>query len=367
MRRTLICLLIFSAAALLLPAPEAQAAAPPRVNAAAAIVTGRGGEAVFELRADEPRLIASTTKLLTALLAAERLELGARVEIRPEWTGVEGSSMYLRPGETRTVRELLEGLLLASGNDAARALACLTAGSEESFALLMNLRARELGMTRSHFVNPHGLDAPGHAASARDLACLMEACLENDALAALLTERSAQIGEQTFVNHNKLLTLCPGCLGGKTGYTEAAGRCLVSACEREGTRLICVTLHDTDDWIDHQRLYNWAFSQFAERDVAEQARFEVPVVSGDRALLPVEARALRLFLPRDAELTLVAHLPRFVFAPIAAGESAGRLEIFRSGERIGETELFFAAGAEKTVQSFQGLSKRNYQRMMINE
>ena len=347
MRKTILCLLLFSAAALLLPPGEAQAEERPPLAARAAIVMSESGEAVFEKNADEPLLIASTTKLLTALLAVERLEPDAEAEIRPEWTGVEGSSMYLRPGERYTVRELLEGLLLASGNDAATALACLMAGDCESFALQMNLRAHELGMLHSHFANPHGLDAPGHCASARDLALLMAACLKKPALMDILSEASARVGDQTYVNHNKLLTLCPGCLGGKTGYTEAAGRCLVSACERDGTRLICVTLSDPDDWVDQQRLYNWAFARWAARDVTEGVRFQVPVVSGTRTLLPAEARPLRVFLPRAEEITLVAHLPRFVFAPIGAGESAGRLEIFRSGEKIGETELFFSAGAER--------------------
>ncbi len=350
MRKTLLCLLLFSLAALLLPAPKAQAEELPALGAKAAIVMSPAGEAVFEKNADEPRLIASTTKLLTALLAVERLELTREVTVEPEWTEIEGSSMYLLPGETCTVRELLEGLLLASGNDAATALACVMAGDTESFALLMNLRARELGMTRSHFVNPHGLDAPEHRGSARDLALLMAACLDEPRLMAILSERGAVVGEKTYVNHNKLLTLCPGCLGGKTGYTEAAGRCLVSACEREGTRLICVTLDDPEDWADHQRLYNWAFARWAERDVTEGVCFETPVVSGTRALLPVEARPLRLFLPREEEITLVAHLPRFVFAPVAAGESAGRLEVFRGGEKIAETELYFSEAAEKETR-----------------
>lgn len=347
MRKTIVCLLLFALVLLLLPNAEAQAAERPAVSARAAIVMSAGGEAVYELNADRPQLIASTTKLLTALVALERLDPDREAEIRPEWTGVEGSSMYLRAGERYTVRQLLEGLLLASGNDAATALACLAAGSEESFALQMNLRALELGMTHSHFRNPHGLDAPGHFSTARDLGLLMAACLKNEALTAILSERSAEVGGQTLYNHNKLLGLCPGCLGGKTGYTEAAGRCLVSACERGGTRLICVTLGDGDDWRDHQRLYNWAFAHWAERDVTGELRFEVPVLSGTRALLPVEAREKRLFLPRNEEITLVAHLPRFVFAPVAKGESAGRVEIFRSGEKIDEAELFFSAGAEK--------------------
>ena len=344
-RRLLVCAVSLILAALLLPAPKAQAEEFPKVNAASAIVMNSGGEIVFEKDADRRSLIASTTKLLTALVVLERAVPAEESEIRPEWTGVEGSSMYLRAGERYTVRELLEGLLLASGNDAATALACHTAGGVEAFADLMNRRAKELGMNGSHFANPHGLDDPAHYSTARDLALLMAACLQNRSLAALLAEKSAVVGDQTYVNHNKLLTLCPGCLGGKTGFTEAAGRCLVSCCEREGTRLICVTLCDPDDWVDHQLLYNWAFSRYATRNVTEKLSFQVPVVSGERRFAAVEARALRLFLPRTAEITLTAHLPRFVFAPVREGEHAGTVQVFRDGERIHEAELIFSEGA----------------------
>ena len=350
MRKGILLGLLLAAALLLLPAPEAQAGEFPSVGAASAVVMSGGGEVVYEKNADERALIASTTKLLTALVAVEETELDEQLEIRPEWTQVEGSSMYLQTGERYTVRELLEGLLLASGNDAATALACHIAGGTEAFAEKMNDKARELGMTGSHFVNPHGLDEDGHYGTARDLGRLMAACMQDRRLAPLLAEKSAVVKDQTYVNHNKLLTLCPGCVGGKTGYTGAAGRCLVSCCEREGTRLICVTLNDPDDWVDHQVLYNWAFSRYATRDVTAGLSFAVPVVSGDRELLGVEARPLRLFLPRTARITLSAQLPRFVFAPVEAGDHAGLVQVFRDRERISEAELIFSEGAAAAAE-----------------
>ena len=344
-RNGILLALLFIAALLLLPAPQAQAGEYPSVSAASAVVMSGGGEIVFEQNADARSLVASTTKLLTALVTVEACPLDEELSIRPEWTEVEGSSMYLKAGERYTVRELLEGLLLASGNDAATALACHVAGETTAFSERMNRRAQELGMSGSHFVNPHGLDEEGHYATARDLGRLMAACMQDRRLAPLLAETSAVVKEQTYVNHNRLLTLCPGCVGGKTGYTEAAGRCLVSCCEREGTRLICVTLNDPNDWVDHQVLYNWAFSRYATRDVTAALSFEIPVVSGDKTLLLVEARPLRLFLPRTAQITLTAHLPRFVFAPVAAGEHAGSVQVFRDGERINEAELIYSEGA----------------------
>lgn len=345
MRKGILLGLLLAALMLLLPAPQAQAEDCPAIGAASALVMSAGGEVVYEKNADERAQIASTTKLLTALVTVEETELNGELEILPEWTQTEGSSMYLKAGERYTVRELLEGLLLASGNDAAAALAFHVAGGIEAFAERMNRRAQELGMIGSHFVNPHGLDEEGHYGTARDLARLMAACLQDRRLAPLLAEKSAVIKDQTYVNHNRLLTLCPGCIGGKTGYTEAAGRCLVSCCEREGTRLICVTLNDPNDWEDHQVLYNWAFSRYATRDVTAGLSFLIPVLSGERSLLPVEARPLRLFLPRTARITLTAHLPRFVFAPVEAGDHAGTVQIFRDGERINEAELIFSEGA----------------------
>ena len=334
----------------LLPAASAESRDLPAVGANAAIVINSGGEVVFEKNADTRSLIASTTKLMTALLALEANALTEEVTIRPEWTAVEGSSMYLQPGERYTLRELLEGLLLASGNDAALALACHTSGDEATFVAAMNARARELGMRGTHFANPHGLDAPEHYSTARDLALLMAACMARPDFAALTAETSCTVKDRTYVNHNKLLTLCPGCIGGKTGYTEAAGRCLVSCCEREGTRLICVTLHDPDDWQDHQLLYHWAFGAYSTRTLGGKLDLYVPVLSGTRTLLPVETGAHKLFLPRAAELRLVVHLPRFVFAPVEAGESAGRIQVFWDGEQIDEWDLRYAEGAALAVR-----------------
>jgi len=349
MRKRLIAFLLILAAGLLLPPSRAEGEGPVTIHAASAVVMSGTGDVIFDFKGDTRRLIASTTKLMTALVTLEHASPEETVPIPPACAAVEGSSMYLKAGAVYTVRELLEGLLLASGNDAALALACHVAGSAEDFAALMNEKARALGMTGSHFANPHGLDDPAHYGTARDLAVLMAACLENDTLASLLAERSAVVGEQTYINHNKLLSLCPGCLGGKTGYTEAAGRCLVSCCEREGTRLICVTLGDPDDWADHQELYNWAFARYSTRRVSESLSFSVPVLGGQAERIRVGAEEAAFFLPRSAEVTLVAHLPRFVFAPVQEGEAAGRAEVFCNGEKIGEMALFYAETVEEAA------------------
>ena len=327
----------------------ARADSDGEISAASAVVMFADGSCVYEKNADERRLIASTTKLMTALVAIELSEPDALVEIPASCCGIEGSSMYLAPGEILTADELICGLLLASGNDAAEALAVTLCGSEERFVALMNEKAAALGLRDTSFVNPHGLDAEGQYSTARDLARLMFACMENERFARLDALPSAVIGEKYYVNHNKLLGRCEGCLGGKTGYTRAAGRCLVSCCEREGTRFVCVTLGDPDDWNDHLNLYDAAFAAWSCRLlVSTDERYEIPVSGGTEALAPAAPeRDLRLFLPRDEELVFVRELPRFTFAPVREGDCAGRIVVLRGGEAVGEIKLQYCRGVPR--------------------
>ena len=315
----------------------------PGVSAHSAMVMHSGGEVVFEKNADEQMLIASTTKIMTALVVLEHCALDEQVVILPEYCGAEGSSMYLSPGERYTVEELLQGLLLVSGNDAAIALACHTAGDIDSFVALMNAKAFMLGMENSSFANPHGLDGEGHYSTARDMAKLMCACMENEDFARITATKSCTVGEQYLYNHNKLLSSCEGCIGGKTGYTEAAGRCLVSCTEREGTRYVCVTLSAPDDWNDHKRLYNWAFSHYTNRSVVDESiGFDIPVVSGTLPTVrAVPEEAFSAFLPTDAELTLIAEMARFTYAPVQQGETAGRIVVLLDGELLKEIRLIY--------------------------
>lgn len=334
------------AAALPLAAPAAaEKAEAPAVSALSAILTTESGDVLFARDADRLLPIASTTKLMTALVVLDHCRPEDSIEILQEYCGVEGSSMYLRPGERYTVRELLTGLLLASGNDAALALAGHCAGSTAAFSALMNEKAAALGMENSHFLNPHGLNEAAHYSTARDLAALMGAVMRNDTLAELIALPSAAVGGQTIYNHNKLLSRYPGCIGGKTGYTQAAGRCLVSCAEREGTRLICVTLNDPDDWNSHMALYDWGFSRVETRVFnAENTRFELPLLGGrQRSALAVPAVEERLLVTAGSELRLRPRLPFYVFAPVSAGAAAGTLEIWEGERLLLELQLIYAA------------------------
>ncbi len=334
----------FALTALFLTArcPMAEAAGIPNVSADCAIVMHDGGEIVYEKNIDRKSLIASTTKLMTAIVVIENCALDDEVEIGAESVGVEGSSMYLKLGQKITVEKLLLGLLLVSGNDAAMALAIHTAGSVEAFAALMNDKAVELGMDGSHFVNPHGLNAEGHYSTARDMAKLMISCMDNETFSDMISRRSFAVDDIVYLNHNKLLYILPGCIGGKTGYTVAAGRCLVSCAEREGTRFVCVTLSAPDDWNDHKALYEWAFSEYSDRDMTDIALFDVTVAGGaEETVHAVPEKKLTVFVRRDAELTVTALLPRFVIAPVLKGERAGVVQVYCGDELCAESRLIY--------------------------
>ena len=216
------------------------------------------GRVLYEQNADAKMLIASTTKILTALVAIREGDLNDVVTVSREAAYTEGSSMYLKPGDRVTVEELLYGLLLCSGNDAALALADHCGGLER-FVAEMNRKAAELGMTGTSFANPNGLDQEGHYSTARDMARLAAYAAGNHTFVRLCSTRSVTIGGRTMTNHNRLLRAVPGCIGLKTGYTRAAGRTLVSCVRRNGRTLVAVTLQDGNDWADHAALYEFGF------------------------------------------------------------------------------------------------------------
>lgn len=315
---------------------------------AALLMHADSGRVLYEKNADEHMLIASTTKIMTAIVVLENCALDELVEVDGRSAGIEGSSMYLRAGESYTVEDLLYGLMLASGNDAASALALHVSDSLEDFAALMNEKAEALGMTESSFKNPHGLDEEGHYSTARDMAKLAAYCMENEDFARIAGSVSHTVGEQTFVNHNRLLREYEGCLGLKTGYTMAAGRTLVTCAERDGARYVCVTLDDPDDWDDHRALYDWAFANYSFAEVIPAGlSFEVPVISGAELLAGAETEGAAYALVKNGEsCTTQLELPSFVFAPVAQGESAGRAVACSGGQEIASVRLVYSEDVE---------------------
>ena len=317
------------------------AASPPSISSLSAVVyEPESGLVLYEKDPDTPRPMASTTKLMTALLAAERLDPEEMVTVPAAALPVEGSQVGLAVGDTLTVRDLLTGLLLASGNDTANVLACHMAGSLSAFADRMNERATALGMTSSRFVTPSGLDEGGHSASAWDMALLGAAVLEQPLLAELCASKTApmHIGDRriTLSNHNKLLKLLPDCVGLKTGFTKKSGRCLVSAVRRNGITLVVATLNGGDYWNDHIALYDYGFSLVTRQPVPDTLPDSCPVAGGIAGQVTLTADLPKDVVTRIGEdVTLQVELPHFVWAPIGVGDILGTVRC-----RVGEhTEI----------------------------
>ena len=332
------------AAVLLLPVDALATGAKSSI-----LMDAQTGRVLQEKRADERSLIASTTKIMTALVVSEQCNVLDRVRIPKEAVGVEGSSMYLQQGEILTVQELLYGLMLHSGNDAAVALAIYCGGTVEGFAEMMNDKARYLGLTGTHFVNPNGLDHPEHYSTARDLAVLTAYAMENPIFARTVSTKSVTIGTRRLKNHNKLLWLFEGADGVKTGFTKAAGRILVSSATREGRRLIAVTIHDRNDWQDHISMLESGFQGYTVRQVvaAGEQVGTMSVLSGTEIDVPILAQGDFFYAMADGEdAQIVLQSPGFVYAPVAQGADAGFVYVCIGDTSVGKVPVVYGQTVE---------------------
>ena len=334
--------------------------AMPEVSASACVLMeAQTGEILFEKNAFEKRSMASTTKIMTTLLTIESGDLDTEFVVDTDAIHVEGSSMGLVENDIVTKRALCYGMLLPSGNDAANASAVAVAGSIPEFAKLMNARAEEIGMTRTCFVTPSGLEGEGHGSSAYDMALLTRTAMQNEIFRSICCQSEARVKfgnppyERTLYNSNKLLKMYDGVIGVKTGFTDEAGRCLVSACERDGIELICVTLNDRNDWNDHMAMYDYGFSEVQAMTLDAPDNLEIPVVGGniDKLRLYTE-NSLMIGMKDGMEQNIsvkVRHAP-FVYAPIQEGDAIGELEYYYKDTKITSVPLLSADSTEKAVQ-----------------
>ena len=307
----------------------------PSVSAHSAVLIDLDSKSLLFSKNHEDRMgMASTTKIMTALVAAENYDLTRTVRVAPEAVGVEGSSIYLYEGEILTMEELLYALLLQSANDAAAAIAIAVAGSIDRFADMMNERARQMGLENTCFTNPHGLSDNSHYTTAYDLAIIAAHALSNETVRRIASTYKQNIpidsdcNPRTLVNHNKLLRLYDGAIGVKTGFTKKTGRCLVSAAERDGLTLIAVTLNASDDWNDHTKMLDYGFENYESLLIAEAGSFKysLPVTGGssDHVTL-TNTRELRMTVPRERGdiVCRVETFHRFEFAPVMRGREEG--------------------------------------------
>jgi len=339
----------------------------------ACLIDAQTGRILYEKNAYENHSMASTTKIMTALLALENSSPEEVVTISSNAANTEGSSIYLKSGEKLPLSDLLYGLMLESGNDAAVAIAEHISGNVESFAQAMTERAHQIGAINTFFQNPNGLDAEGHHTTAYELALITRQALLNDDFTEIVaTKRKTTDGAnnttvRSFYNHNKMLSMYPGCIGVKTGYTKKTGRCLVTAAVREHTRLICVTLNAPDDWNDHTRMLDYGFS----------IQESTPLIIKDMVLksLPVKngtSQTVELMSSEDfyistnkeeglSKIKLNYTVPAYVPAPVPQGVKIGKLHISYDGKIIQEIDLitgFAVDYSEPEKKGFWGLFKQ---------
>lgn len=322
-----------------------------KVSAKSAILMNADtGDIIYAKNENEKLPMASTTKIMTALITLEYAAHDNKVvTITDQMVRVEGSSMGLKVGYKLTLKDLAVGMLMVSGNDAANSAAIAIAGSTDKFAELMNKRAQELQLTNTHFETPSGLDSAEHYSTALDMAKLGAAAMENSDFTSIVSQKQLSVSliepqqKLRLPNHNRLLSMYNGCIGIKTGFTKKSGRCLVSAAERNGIRLIAVTLNAPDDWDDHQRMFDYGFSCLMTYTIDDSNKqFTVPVVGSETQSITVKgckAKDLVVRTEDAAKIQCIVELPRFVYAPIKSNQQLGVIRYQLNGKTLASVPL----------------------------
>lgn len=303
---------------------------------AAVLMTADTREIIYAKNEFKKLSMASTTKIMTSLLAIEHGDLHRQIKVSEDMVSVEGTSMGLLPGDTVSLKSLVYGMLLSSGNDAANVTASVIGKTSENFAKLMNKRAKEIGMNNTNFVTPSGLDDENHYSCAYDMALLGASAIKNPVFKSICSVSSARISYgnppymRTLTNHNKLLKNLEGCFGIKTGFTKKSGRCLVSACEKEGKTLVCVTLGDPNDWYDHKKLYDYGFSLVKTKQTQKE-NFSVSVLGAEKKTLSCSSGKTNMSFYENDNFTKRVYLKKYLFAPVKKGDIVGEI-IYSSGK-----------------------------------
>lgn len=361
MRKIFITILIIMLAGLSAPAYSIEAfepQPPPGISAQTAImIEANSGEVLYEKNADQKAFPASITKIMTALLAVENGTLDKKVDVSANASGVEGSSIYLEAGEKISLRDLVYGLMLRSGNDAAIAISEEIGGSTNNFVLMMNKKARELGAFNTHFANPNGLHNPDHYTTAKDMALIAKAAMNNPEFKKVAATKSwvTDRGEgkyNYFYNKNKVVYQYNGGTGIKIGYTKAAGRTLVASSERNGMELICVVMNAPDWFQDTYKLMDYAYSQYETAKITSGQRpiKAVKIRGGCKGFAQVGSREDILCPVKkgaESKISIVYVIPDRPKAPVNRWQEAGYLKIYVNGKYLFSKPLYYLEDIEK--------------------
>ncbi|MBQ8163703.1 MAG: D-alanyl-D-alanine carboxypeptidase [Clostridia bacterium] len=316
----------------------------------AILIESQSGDIVYAKNSTSKAPMASTTKIMTAIVALENGDLEKTVTIDERSVGVEGSSIYLKAGEKLTLKELIYALMLESANDAATAIAYEIGGSVENFASMMNETSKKIGAFDTNFTNPHGLDDDEHYTTAYDLAKIARYAMQNPVFREIVSTKTKNIplddsSTRLLVNHNKLLRSYDGAIGIKTGFTKKSGRCLVSCANVDGVELVCVTLNAPNDWNDHKKMLNYGFEQYESINLASKGDYSISLscVNGSKASVLCTNRddlsvTLKKGLKNDIRAVLEAD--QFLFAPVKKNDHVGRIVYYLGNEEIASLPIY---------------------------
>ncbi len=331
------------------------------------LMLANNGEMLFAENENERLPMASTTKIATAIVALENMDINETYTIKAEEVGIEGSSMNLREGEVYTLDELLYGLMLVSGNDAALAIANMVGGSHEDFVAMMNRLCEKLGLVDTAFMNTSGLDAEGHYTTAKELAVLTAYALSNEDFCRYVSTQGITIaGDETrvvknLINKNRMLYDYEGAIGVKTGYTVASGRSLVTAAEREGILLVAVTIRDSNDWHDHANMLDYGFEITRSVDLKNYLpqAIRIPVAGGGEITVIMDEVAA-MPISADMQLKLEARiiLPPFVYSGIGLMEQVGELRFYQDEQCILTVPLRSAVSVPERIETEQNFIEK---------
>ena len=342
---------------------------------ASILINADTGEVIYSQNQNEKLPMASTTKIMTALLLCEEGNMEKGITVTPQMVKVEGTSMGLLGGDKVTYKALRYGMLLASGNDAANVTAYALGGTIDGFVNMMNQRAKELGLNNTHFETPSGLDGDEHYTTAEDLANLARVCMDNPlfkeaaSTKAITLEYGNPPYRRTLTNHNKLLKIFEGAVGVKTGFTKKAGRCLVSCAEREGKRVIAVTLKDPNDWEDHINLLNYGLEKVKTTVITpEKTDFSISVISSQNQSVEVKIEEYTVSSLDTSGFSCEVNLPTFLYAPVKEGDVIGSVVYYKNRTQIARRDIKASQNIEKNSpkKSFREKYKESFKKVFTN-